>query len=179
MSIEMISVIDDTGRVAGQVSREELDRSEHMARNVVVFVVAAAGVWVQKRSEFKPDGTPRKWGLHWDATACGMVEVGEEPSVAAARELVEESGIPVEPDSLEHAGDFAQEFDDPHDGHRHSRLTSLFVLKTGKVPKSDASTDVDEFRLITTIEDLNSEPTVPTLAFELDIATRFNQGANI
>jgi 8-oxo-dGTP pyrophosphatase MutT (NUDIX family) len=86
---EQVAIVDDTGRVVGSAPRCVM-RRDNLPHLVVAVLVQDPGgrVYVHRRTETK-DVFP---GLH-DCFAAGCVQAGEEPEVAAAREVAEELGV--------------------------------------------------------------------------------------
>ena len=93
---EQVAIVDDAGRVVGSVPRSVMRRDNLPHVVVAVLVRDPAGrIYVHRRTDTK-DVYP---GLH-DAFAAGCLQYGEEPAVAAAREVAEELGVvgvPLEP----------------------------------------------------------------------------------
>ncbi|GGU86770.1 NUDIX hydrolase [Lentzea flava] len=88
----MINLYDEAGAVIGTVSRERM-RAEnlwHGCATIIVRSVDGSRVYVHRRTDTK-DIFP---GLY-DCTAGGVIDAGENPDEAAARELREELGVEV------------------------------------------------------------------------------------
>lgn len=88
--MEMISRYDEGGAVVGEVSRARM-RAENLWHGCVVIVVRSLDgerVYVHRRTDTK-DIFP---GLY-DCAAGGVIDAGESPGEAAARELAEELGV--------------------------------------------------------------------------------------
>ena len=86
---EQVAIVDSTGRVVGSAPRSTMRRDN--LRHVVVAVLVrdpAGRVYVHRRTDTK-DVFP---GMH-DCFAAGCMRYGEEPAVAAAREVSEELGV--------------------------------------------------------------------------------------
>ena len=99
--MELWDLTDENGRVNGQTFiRDSGERIPEGMYHVVVEIwvtVSDGRVLLTQRH-------PRKFnGLKWECT-CGSSLAGETPAVAAARELGEEVGINVPPESLAHLG---------------------------------------------------------------------------
>ena len=86
---EMFDVVNEQNEVIGQATRPEVHAKKLLHRAVHILVFNKnRDCLLQKRSAFK-DCHP---GL-WDSSAAGHVDAGEEPEVAALRELEEELGM--------------------------------------------------------------------------------------
>lgn len=97
---EWLDIVDAANRVVGRAPRDVVHREGHRHRSVHMLLLNGAGdVFVQRRSETK-DTNP---GL-WDSSAAGHVDSGETPLAAAVRELHEELGVRVTPDTLVRTG---------------------------------------------------------------------------
>ncbi|SER69340.1 Isopentenyldiphosphate isomerase [Lentzea xinjiangensis] len=88
----MINLYDEDANVIGEVTRERM-RAEnlwHGCATIVVRSLDGGRVYVHRRTDTK-DVFP---GLY-DCTAGGVIDAGEHPDEAAARELREELGVVV------------------------------------------------------------------------------------
>jgi 8-oxo-dGTP pyrophosphatase MutT (NUDIX family) len=86
---EQLAVVDRSGRVVGAAARSVVRRDNLPHLVVAVLLRDPAGrVYVHRRTDTK-DVFP---GLH-DCFAAGGVQAGEDPSMAARRELAEELGV--------------------------------------------------------------------------------------
>jgi isopentenyldiphosphate isomerase len=86
---ELVAVVDDAGRVVGEVPRSVMRRDNIPHLVVAVLVRDPAGrIYVHRRTDTK-DVFP---GLH-DCFVAGCMQAGEQPAGAATRELAEELGI--------------------------------------------------------------------------------------
>jgi len=86
----MINLYDEDANVVGTVTRERM-RAEnlwHGCATIVVLSLDGARIYVHRRTDTK-DVFP---GLY-DCTAGGVIDAGETPDEAAARELREELGV--------------------------------------------------------------------------------------
>jgi 8-oxo-dGTP pyrophosphatase MutT (NUDIX family) len=89
-SKELVAVYDAAGRVVGSSTRRRM-RAEglwHAASAVLVLSPDRSKIYVHRRTDTK-DIYP---GMH-DCTAGGVIAAGEDPDVAARRELAEELGV--------------------------------------------------------------------------------------
>ncbi|GAA4421214.1 NUDIX domain-containing protein [Actinokineospora soli] len=87
---ELVALYDETGRVVGSATRARM-RAEglwHAATAVLVRSSDGDRVYVHRRTDTK-DVYP---GLH-DCAAGGVIGAGEDPDLAASRELAEEYGV--------------------------------------------------------------------------------------
>ncbi len=92
---EIFDVVNDRDEVTGQATRKEVHRRRWFHRSVHAVVFGTDGrVFLQKRSLLK-DSSPGKW----DASCSGHVDGGEHYDGAVVRELAEEIGLVVTPDS--------------------------------------------------------------------------------
>lgn len=85
-----------------------VDRRAIDASVMLVHHVAGGRVWVWLRSSLRPPPALRSDGVvlpavHWELPA-GLVEPGESPRAAAAREIAEELGFEVAADALRDLG---------------------------------------------------------------------------
>lgn len=88
----MINLYDEDANVIGEVTRERM-RAEnlwHGCATVVVLSLDGTRIYVHRRTDTK-DVFP---GMY-DCTAGGVIDAGETPDEAAARELREELGVEV------------------------------------------------------------------------------------
>jgi isopentenyldiphosphate isomerase len=86
---ELVEQLDETGNVAGVVSRREIRAGNLLHRSVFVAVVNDADeLLVHRRAAWKD-----VWPDTWDIAVGGLVGAGEAWEAAAARELAEETGV--------------------------------------------------------------------------------------
>jgi aminoglycoside phosphotransferase (APT) family kinase protein len=99
---EIVALYDDGGRPAGDAPRSVMraQNLRHAATGIVVRDPYGR-IYVHRR-------TPTKdlYPAHWDFTAGGVVQAGEDPLEGARRELAEELGVTSELESLGE-GDYA------------------------------------------------------------------------
>jgi len=90
-SEEILDIVDDEDRVIGQAPRSVVHGNPALLHRVVhVLVFNSQGqLFLQKRAEDRLV-QPGKW----DTSMGGHVNAGEDPEIAARRELNEELGIP-------------------------------------------------------------------------------------
>ncbi len=88
----MINLYDEDANVIGEVTRERMREENlwHGCATIVVLSLDGERVYVHRRTDTK-DVFP---GLY-DCTAGGVIDAGEDPDEAAARELREELGVEV------------------------------------------------------------------------------------
>ena len=97
---EWLDIVDTNDSVIGRAPREVVHSENHLHRSSHIVVFNTRGqVFVQLRSRLK-DSNPRLW----DTSAAGHVDSGENYLDCAVRELLEELGIIVPPDSLNRVG---------------------------------------------------------------------------
>jgi 8-oxo-dGTP pyrophosphatase MutT (NUDIX family) len=86
---EIVALVDRSGAVVGSAPRSVVRRDNLLHSATAVLVRDPAGrIYVHRRSPAK-DWAPS----HHDAAAGGVIGYGEEPPVAAVRELAEELGV--------------------------------------------------------------------------------------
>jgi len=96
-SLELLDLVDVSGRVIGRATRERVHREGLLHRAVHLVVWNPDGrILLQKRSESKACCP----GL-WDTSVGGHVGAGEEGPEAVLRECREELGIQLAPGDLE------------------------------------------------------------------------------
>jgi isopentenyldiphosphate isomerase len=89
MTEEIFDVVDPCDLVIAQASRSQVHRERLLHRAVHIFLFNRQGeVFLQKRSATK-DMHP----LHWDSSASGHLDSGENYHTAAYRESREELGL--------------------------------------------------------------------------------------
>ncbi|HEV3146148.1 MAG TPA: NUDIX domain-containing protein [Gemmataceae bacterium] len=95
-AFELVDVVDDDGRVIGQVTRREMraQRLPHRATYLLVFN-SGSRLFIHQRTSTK-DVYPS----YWDLTIGGVVAAGENFDDGARREAREELGVEVEPKLL-------------------------------------------------------------------------------
>lgn len=112
---EWLDIVDDNDQVIGRAPRDEIHRENHLHRSTHIVLFNSRGqVFVQLRSRNK-DNNP---GL-WDTSAAGHVDSGETYLECAVRELHEELGILVSPESLEPVGRLRP---DARNGHEFTEI---------------------------------------------------------
>jgi 8-oxo-dGTP pyrophosphatase MutT (NUDIX family) len=86
---EMVALVDRSGAVTGAAPRAEVRRTNLLHAATAVLVRDGRGrIYLHRRSSDK-DWAP----AHHDCAAGGVMQPGESPESAAARELAEELGI--------------------------------------------------------------------------------------
>lgn len=102
---ELVSLFDEAGRVVGSAPRWRVRRENLRHGATCVLVRNGSGeVFVHRRTDDK-DVYPG----HWDFLAGGVLQHGELPGEAAARELAEELGISGVPLTSLGEADYADE----------------------------------------------------------------------
>jgi isopentenyl-diphosphate delta-isomerase len=92
---EWFDVVNDRDEVTGQATRKEVHARKLWHRAVHAIAFGGDGrVFLQKRSMLK-DSSPGKW----DASCSGHLNSGEDYEAAVVRELEEEIGLVVRPES--------------------------------------------------------------------------------
>ncbi len=89
---ELVDVLDEFGKRTGsQVMKSEAHEKRLWHATVHVWIINSKNeLLIQKRASVKDDNPDK-----WDVSMAGHVSAGEEPEVAAIRELEEELGIKV------------------------------------------------------------------------------------
>jgi isopentenyldiphosphate isomerase len=125
---ELVEVLDDAGVVTATVSRREIRERNLRHRSVFVAIVNDADeILVHKRASWKD-----VWPDTWDVAVGGVVAPGEAWEAAAARELVEETGVAVELGYLgedTYADDQVSEFARVY----HARTEGPFSFDDGEI----------------------------------------------
>jgi isopentenyldiphosphate isomerase len=86
---DLVDVVDEDGNVARTATRAEVREANLRHRTVFIAVVNRSDqLLVHRRASWKD-----MWPDAWDVAFGGVVEAGEAWETAAARELVEESGL--------------------------------------------------------------------------------------
>lgn len=91
---EILDVVDANNNIIGQANRQEIHDKNLMHRAAHIFVVYDNHVFLQLRSPHKP-----QFPNLWDTSAAGHVDHGESYTDTAIREVDEELGLKVSPDS--------------------------------------------------------------------------------
>lgn len=87
--IEMLPVVDGSGKVTGKITREEAHQGSKKMHPVVhLQVIKGGAIYLQKRKEDK-DIQPGKW----DSAVGGHIDYGEDIETALKREAFEELSI--------------------------------------------------------------------------------------
>jgi len=93
---ELLDIVDANDRVIGCATRAEVHRTERVHRAVHMLLLNHEGnLFLQKRSASK-DMYPN----HWDSSAAGHVDSGEDYLQCAVRELEEELGVAMPPSAF-------------------------------------------------------------------------------
>lgn len=144
-SVEMFDVCDESGNPTGEtVSREEAHRDGIRHRTAHVWIVRQAGdryqALLQRRSMNK-DSFPGQL----DTSSAGHIPAGEEPAASAVRELKEELGLSVSPESLVFAGQFEVRYEKEFHGKmfRDNEVANVYVYRKD-VPLSDITVQKEE-----------------------------------
>jgi len=86
---EEIDVLDEEGKIAGRVSREEAHEKGLRHRTVVLLLFDLKGnVFLQKRASWK-----KYFGGRWEFSAGGHLEAGEGEEEGIRKEAGEEIGV--------------------------------------------------------------------------------------
>jgi isopentenyldiphosphate isomerase len=93
---ELVDVIDEEGRIIGTVTRKEVREKRLWHRCVYILV------FNRQRQLFVHLRTPTKdvYPSYWDVTVGGVLATGESFDDGARREVAEELGVQVEPETL-------------------------------------------------------------------------------
>jgi isopentenyldiphosphate isomerase len=86
---DRVDVLDDAGNVIGTATRHDVRAGNLRHRTVYIAVVSSSGdLLVHRRADWKD-----LWPGAWDVAFGGVVAAGESWTVAATRELAEETGL--------------------------------------------------------------------------------------
>ena len=104
---EIVDIVDDDNRVIGRAARSQM-RARHLPHRASYLVCRnGAGRYLVELRTLSKDYAPGKFG----ACVGGLMRSGEDPELAARRELFEEVGL------------------DPGDGSGRTRMTALGTLR--------------------------------------------------
>lgn len=124
-SDERLNVVDETGAVIGEETREAIHQQGLLHRDVHVwFVTPEHELIVQHRSP----STDTFRGL-LDATVGGHVEIGSTDRETALREIKEETGLDARPDDLLFIETMISKTHDPTTGITNHVLRSIFTCR--------------------------------------------------
>jgi 8-oxo-dGTP pyrophosphatase MutT (NUDIX family) len=134
------NVVHGLPRVLGHPAYvERFGREEPHAFGCVLLVDAEGRLLLQERDEHAPID-PDRWGL-----CGGHLEPGEDPEAGAYREVEEETGVRLEPGTLEH-------FETFHVFHPNYGSIDDVHLFVGRVDLTDDDIDCREGRRIVFVE---------------------------
>ncbi len=165
---ELVDYFDRKGHRIGYCSREESEDKNLIIANAIIFIFDSSGrVWLQKRATNK-----KHYPGLYDTSACGAIEHGERPILAAIREQQEEMGFNYR---LYFARRFLNSFSDETDDLVRTRLSYLYVGISNKKPAKNY--EVDEFVLFEDHQIFREalkhpEKFVPSMSRELGIAIK-------
>ncbi len=97
-----IDIVDEKDEVTSQEKRTKAHEENLLHRSVHVLIFDSEGNVVSQLRNERKDVFP----LHWSSSAAGHLQSGENPNIAAERELEEELGIDTD---LEFLGKFRTE----------------------------------------------------------------------
>lgn len=131
---ELVDYYDADGNVIGFCTRREADDKNYTYPNAIVFVFTTKQqVWVQRRSFNK-----RHYPGLWDPSACGALAHGEDPVLAAQRELQEEIGLACD---LTFVEAFLNTFPSEDGTETRSRMSHLFIGTCDDTPEWNDEVD--------------------------------------
>jgi isopentenyldiphosphate isomerase len=94
--MEMLNVLDETGKIVGEAPRSEIHEKGLLHAEVHVwFYTPRGGLIFQHRAKYK-ETYPDKL----DATAGGHVEIGDSYESSAVKEALEETGVHISAEDL-------------------------------------------------------------------------------
>jgi 8-oxo-dGTP pyrophosphatase MutT (NUDIX family) len=93
-------------------------------------------------------GDPARPEQHWWFTPGGGLDEGETPAQGAARELLEETGLRVDPPELDEPV-FHETTEFSFDGRQYRQSQDFFVLRVAEWQVDTAGFDAEEQRTIT------------------------------
>jgi len=126
MADHLIDIVNENDEVIGSKMKSKKPELGFISRVSVVFVKNSSGkIMICKRGPNKKND-PNKY----DLSACGNVDAGETYEQAAARELMEETGIKCQPKMLDK---FYQE--NIHDGKVFKYFTGIFLAESNEDPR--------------------------------------------
>jgi isopentenyldiphosphate isomerase len=163
---ELVDYYNESGEVIGTCTRHEADENNYIYPNVIVFLFTHdSRVWIQKRSL-----TKRHFPGIWDTSACGALAHGEDPLIAAARELEEEMSVQSE---LTFVEKFLNTFPSEDGTKTYSRISYIFVGVSKDTPKGNHEVEaVAAFDIDQLLVEAAAKPGdfVPSFKLELDKA---------
>jgi isopentenyl-diphosphate delta-isomerase len=124
---DLIELVDQGGRSVGTTERLIAHRPPgRLHRAISVFLLNGDGALVVQR---RAAGKYHSAGL-WSNTCCGHPDPGEAPGDAAARRLVDELDLELDPAELSPAGTVVYQVGDPISGLIECEYNHLFVGRT-------------------------------------------------
>jgi isopentenyl-diphosphate delta-isomerase len=137
MTDELVDYFDAEGGVLGYCSRGEAEDKNFITPNAIIFVIDQSGeVLLQKRAQ-----TKKHYPGLWDTSACGAIAHGENPEMAAERELFEEIGVRCK---LQLAERFMNAFPSEDGTLVRTRLSYLYIGRCAVKPTHNH--EVEEIR---------------------------------
>ncbi len=161
---ELVDYYDETGQLIGHCTRSQAEDNNYTTPNAIIFIFNTSGkVLLQKRADDK-----KHYPGLWDTSACGGLEHGEEPELAAERELFEEIGIKTDLMLVEK---FINPFPSEDGKLIRTRLSHLFIGVSDQMPTHNHEVSeiraFDPDKLLKLVADKPSD-FVPS--FELEIS---------
>lgn len=125
---ELLDLVNENDEIIGTIWKSEAHKDiKKIHREIRLFVFDKLGnVLLQQRALTKKNG-PGSWG----ETAAGHVNIGEDPSIAAKREIKEELGIDINPFFYKKVFDIHSKDNE----NEESRFTYIYFSKLTKHPK--------------------------------------------
>ena len=128
--MELVDVVDDNDRVLKAIDRSSATKSDILRTTGIFIINGKNEILLQFRSQ-----KGRRYPLHWDCSAGGHVDSGEDYVTCANRELFEEIGIKTDLVFL------GKEYIELGDGRKHfitffkGKLSGDFMIDPEEVSK--------------------------------------------
>lgn len=154
MNEPLVQITDKSGQVIGVTDMLDAFEKQLIRHTAYVMLMDAEGSFLLQKRSF---GAPNYSG-YWDASAGGHVDEGENPEIAAYRELSEELGVADV--VLNHISSFYFESEGDGRTYRYYAHAYAGTLPSASLP-TDLSDEVDVVRLYTRKEIDQLEGVVP------------------
>ena len=169
---ELVDFYNPAGEIIGNCSRSESEDKNYIIANAIIFVFDTGGkVILQKRAMSK-----KHYPGLWDPSACGAITHGEDPVIAAERELDEEISIRCELTLVEK---FMNAFPSEDGSLVRTRFSHMFIGTSDDKPSPNHEVEeIATFELDTLYKMVRDKPEefVPSFEIELDKAVEaYNQ----
>ena len=123
--IEYIDVLDKNGNKTGEVrSKADIHKEGLWHQTVHIWLLNSKGeILLQRRAKNKVD-----FPDVWDISVGGHIPSGEEPIDAAVREVKEEIGLDISPESLKFIGRVTQEHIQNNGMYLNNEFVNIYLL---------------------------------------------------